>query len=47
MEGEAEAGAVGAGGVAVGQSPDVVKAEEGQDVVKPHTNLHIRFAVQG
>ena len=43
MELDADDAAVGAGVLMVVEAPDVVHAQDGQDVVKAYTCFHIRF----
>ena len=41
MKLDTDAMAVGTGVVTVGQAPDVVDTQDGEDVVKPHPGFHI------
>ena len=47
MELDADAVAVGAGMVAVGQAPDVVDAQDGEDVVEAHSGFHVGLVAHG
>ena len=47
MELDADAVAIGAGMLAVGQSPNVVNPQNGEDVIESHSGLHIGLAAQG
>ena len=47
MELDADAVAIGAGTLAVGQSPDVVNPQNGEDVVEAHSGLHIGLVAHG
>ena len=47
VELDADAVAVGAGVVAVGQAPDVIDAQDGEDVVEADSGFHIGFVAHG
>ena len=47
VELEADAVAVGACRVTIGKAPDVVHAEDGENVVKTYTGLHIGGVAHG
>ena len=47
MELDADAVAVGAGVVAVSQAPDVVDAQDGEDVVEAYSCFHVGLVAHG
>lgn len=47
MELHADAVVVGAGVVAVGQAPDVVDAQDGEDVVEANPGFHVGLVIHG
>lgn len=47
VELDADAVAVAAGMVAIGKSPDVVNAQDGEDVVKAYPSLEVWLAAHG
>ena len=47
MELDADAVAVGAGVVAVGQAPDVIHTQDGENVVEAHSGFHVGLVAHG